>query len=89
MFDPNQQYPVPQMGGFGAASPIMAAMLQKYMMNQQNQQQQSLPSTPAQTMGMIQGNSQNWGSSMPQQGLMQPQQGPGSPMPSPQVTNGG
>ena len=88
MFDPNQQYPAPQMGGLGASSPIMAAMLQQYL-QKQSQPQQSMPSTPGQTMGMIQGNSQNWNSSMPQQGLMQPQQPIGALSGQPiQVTNG-
>lgn len=71
MFNPNQQYQAPQQGG---SSPLLASMLQQYMMKQSMQpQQQQMPSTPGQTMGMIQGNSQNWNSSMPQQGLMKPQ----------------
>lgn len=84
MFNPAQTYPAPQMGGLGSSSPIMAAMLQKRLA-QLNQPQQQIPqSTPAQTMGMLQGNSQNWGSSMPQQGLLSPN----NPMPSPQIMNG-
>ena len=94
MFDPNQQYPAPQMGGLGASSPIMAAMLQQYMaekaMNAQQPQQSS-----GQTMAMMNGQNPNWSSSMPQQGMMgSPQLGGMSgqpvnpPMPSLQVTNG-